>query len=409
MDLFNGKDLSGWVNVNCADTTFTVTADHMIFCNGKPTGVMRTEKMYGNFIAEFEYKHMVSGGNAGFFVWADALTARGVPFSRAIEVQIIDGWESADWTSHGDIFPIHGASMTPDRPAPNGSSRSFPSERRANGTGEWNHFRVTAIDGTIKLAVNGKEVSGGYDIQPRQGYLCLESEGGEVYYRNMRIKELPTTQVLAPQQIAQQDLGYHSLYNGRDFNGWDFQPEHQGHWRAQDWRLNYDGGSTDLWSLAEYGDFEMLVDWRWTGEAHKAMLPVILADGNQALDPQGQPLSVEVEECGDSGIYLRGSSKSQVNIWCWPVGSGEVYGYRTDPSMSAEVRAAVTPSENADAPLGQWNRFHITLIGDRLSVDLNGKSVIKNAQLPGVAERGRIALQNHGEPLEFANLYLREF
>jgi hypothetical protein len=116
----------------------------------------------------------------------------------------------------------------------------------------------------------------------------------------------------------------------------------------------------------------------------------------------------EIDECGDSGIYLRGSSKSQINIWCWSVGSGEVYGYRTDGSMPAEVRAGVTPSENADAPLGQWNRFHITMVGDRLTVVLNGKTVIENAQLPGVAERGRIALQNHGSPLEFANIYIRE-
>ena len=115
-----------------------------------------------------------------------------------------------------------------------------------------------------------------------------------------------------------------------------------------------------------------------------------------------------VEEAGDSGIYLRGSSKSQVNIWCWPIGSGEVYGFRTDASMSTEVRAGVTPSENADAPIGQWSRFHITMVGDRLTVVLYGKTVISGAQLPNVDARGKIALQSHGSPLEFANLFIRE-
>ena len=111
---------------------------------------------------------------------------------------------------------------------------------------------------------------------------------------------------------------------------------------------------------------------------------------------------------GDSGIYLRGSSKSQVNIWCWPIGSGEVYGYRTDPKMSAEVRRGVTPKEVADKRIGEWNRMIITMKGDRLTVNLNGKTVIENAQLPGVAPRGPIALQNHGDPIQFGNLFIRE-
>ena len=111
---------------------------------------------------------------------------------------------------------------------------------------------------------------------------------------------------------------------------------------------------------------------------------------------------------GDSGIYLRGSSKAQVNMWCRPCGSGEVYGYRTDNSQPAEVRAAVTPKTVADRPIGQWNRFLITMRGDRLSVKLNGQLVIENARLPGVAAKGPIALQHHGDPIEFANIFIRE-
>jgi hypothetical protein len=96
-----------------------------------------------------------------------------------------------------------------------------------------------------------------------------------------------------------------------------------------------------------------------------------------------------------------------VNIWCWPVGSGEVHGYRTDRAMPAEVRAGVTPSAAADAPIGQWNRFVITMKGDRLTVALNGHTVIENAKLPGVSAEGPIALQSHGSPIEFANLFIR--
>ena len=406
VDLFNGTDLSGWEQVNCADDTFTVR-DGMIVCNGQPTGVLRTARMYRNFIAEFEYLHTTTGGNAGFFVWSDPLPAKGVPFTRSIEVQVIDGWETENWTSHGDVFAIHGSTMRPDRPHPAGWMRCLPSERRAKGTGEWNHFRITAVDGTLKLDVNGKEVSGGFDIRPRMGYLCLESEGAEVYFRNLKIRELPAEKRLSDDLIADQARGFVSLYNGRDLSGWDVKPQHAGHWKSEGWKLTYDGQSEDLWTEDEYGDFEMMVDWRWTGEAKEADLPVILADGSVALDNNGQERKQTVMEAGDSGIYLRGSSKSQVNIWCWPIGSGEVYGYRTDSSMPAEVRAGVTPLEVADAPLGEWNRFHITMVGDRLTVVLNGKTVLRGAQLPGVAPSGRLALQNHGAPLEFANLFVR--
>jgi len=115
----------------------------------------------------------------------------------------------------------------------------------------------------------------------------------------------------------------------------------------------------------------------------------------------------EIEE-RDSGIYLRGSSKAQVNIWTWPVGSGEVYGYRTDTNMSPVIRKAVTPRVPADRPVGEWNRFVIRLVGDRLNVWLNGEHVILNAHLPLVPARGPLALQSHGCPIEFQNVYVRK-
>src|SRR5204862_7187123 len=118
--------------------------------------------------------------------------------------------------------------------------------------------------------------------------------------------------------------------------------------------------------------------------------------------------TVEVMDAGDSGIYLRGNRKSEVNIWSWPIGSGEVYGYRDDLKQPAQVREGVTPKMKADKPLGQWNRFVMTMKGDRLTVMLNDKTVIENAQLPGIPARGPIALQHHGDPIQFANIYIKE-
>jgi hypothetical protein len=410
--LFNGTDLKGWVRVNGAPETFTVK-DGLIVTTGIPTGFMRTEKQYENFIAELEWKHLKPKGNSGFFVWGDPLPALGGPFTRAIEVQILDGTESKNYTSDGDVFSIWGATLTPDRPHPGGWQRCLPSEKRAKPAGNWNHYRVECNNGVLKLAVNGKVVSGGSKCRPRKGYLCLEAEGSECHFRNLRIKELPSTNP-QPEEIADEAKDFVSLFTGVDLRGWRPDDGHKDHWQPRPGpnTLAYDGKSAakdkNLWTSKEYRDFELRCDWRWTAKPVKRNHPVILPSGDEDKDAEGKVKEVEVEDAGDSGIYLRGSSKSQVNIWCWPIGSGEVYGYRTDRSLSPEVRRGVTPKVKADNPIGQWNRFLITLRGDRLTVRLNGKLVLEEAHLPGIPEKGPLALQHHGYPIEFANLFIRE-
>lgn len=411
--LFNGQDLTGWVNVNLAPATFTAK-NGLLISTGKPTGTIRTERMYENFIMELEWRHLVPGGNAGVFIWGDPLTAVGTPFNRGIEVQVLDGRETENYTSHGDVFAIHGATMTPDRPHPAGWARSLPSEKRARPSPEWNHYRITCSDGVIKLAVNGKEVSGGTKCNPRKGYICLESEGSECHFRNLKIKELPSTKATA-EETANEALGFAPLYTGLDLNGWKQTDGHAGHWQPQNWILKYDGKSEakepkdkHLWTEKEYGDFQMVVDWRLPNKPVKKKYPIVLPSGDDKLDDDGQPVMIEVYDAGNSGILLRGSEEAQLNICCYPVGSGEITAFRTNKQLSPEIRAACTPKERADAPLGQWNRFVITVKGDRVTAQLNGKTILENTQLPGLATRGPIGLQHHNEPLEFANLFVRE-
>jgi hypothetical protein len=146
----------------------------------------------------------------------------------------------------------------------------------------------------------------------------------------------------------------------------------------------------------------------------------VLPDGTDMKGPDGKDIITKMPNA-DSGIYLRGSSKAQVNIWCWPIGSGEVYGYRTDEKMPPAVRAGVTPKKRADKPVGEWNTFVITMKGDLLTVKLNGQTVIDKAKLPDVPVEGPIALQSHGgfDPkknewnsasslVQFRNLYIRD-
>ncbi len=409
--LFNGKDLRGWVPVNVDKGTFTAR-DKMIVSTGVPTGIMRTDRMYENFILELDYRHMKAGGNAGLFIWSDAITSRGVPFSRSIEVQVIDGNDpGGNWTGHGDIFSIHGARCKPDRPHPGGWERSLPSERRAKPAGEWNHYRVECKDGAIKLAVNGKIVSGVSEATPRKGYICLEAEGSECHFKNLRIQELPSSGATAA-ETALEDQGFKSIYTGVDMSGWKLAPNHVGHFTARDWVLNYDGGSGEenqgLWTTKSYRDFSLIVDWRLPNRPVERSAQVVLPNGETAKDDAGMPKTVQIQDAGDSGIYLRGSQKAEPNIWCQPVGSGDVTSFRNDRSLPAEVRAAVTPRSRADKPAGEWNRFVITLRGDRLTLVLNGITVIENAQLPGIPREGPIGLQHHGDKIEFANLYIKE-
>lgn len=408
--LFNGRDLSGWVNVNCAPNTFTVR-DGMIVSTGVPTGVLRTDRQYENFELELEYRHMRTGGNAGLFVWADPITSPGTPFARAIEVQILDGRNTENYTSHGDLFSIHGATFKPDRPHPAGWMRCLPSEHRAKPAGEWNHYHVTCSNGVVQLAVNGKVVSGGSESKPRKGYLCLESEGSPCHFRNLRIREWPSSHP-PPDEVAPLAESFRPLYTGIDLSGWKMEPGHVGHWRTNDWILEYDGKSEatnkHLWTEKQFGDFVLIVDWRFTRKPETKQVPVILPDGDYATDASGARKMVEVPDAGDSGIYLRGSPKAQVNIWSWPIGSGELWGYRTDTNQPPAIRAAATPRVKADKPLGQWNRFVITVRGESVTVVLNDKTVIENARLPGLPRRGPIALQHHGDPIQFANILIRE-
>lgn len=220
--MFNGRDLTGWVNANCAPETWSIS-NGVVHCTGFPTGAMRTERQYENFILELEWRHLKSGGNSGVFLWGTPIAAPGVPFLRGIEVQVLDHGYNANgknqwYTTHGDVFPIHGATMKPF--GRNNGMRSFPSEERSKPSPEWNHYRITATNGAIRLEVNGKEVSGGSDCNYRKGFLALESEGAPVEFRNVRIKELPASNTPA-ELTAPQDEGFRSIFTGLDLRGFE--------------------------------------------------------------------------------------------------------------------------------------------------------------------------------------------
>jgi hypothetical protein len=196
------------------------------------------------------------------------------------------------------------------------------------------------------------------------------------------------------------ETGWVKLFNGEDLRGWAVPDGDNGHWKVVDGVIDYDArseatGDKNLWTADSFGDFVFHVEWRLKETTGLYPMPTVLPDGSYETDADGEVIKV-LRPNADSGVYVRGTSKAQINIWCWPIGSGEIWGYRTDASMPPEVRAACVPKVCADNPVGEWNTYEVTMKGDRITVTLNGQVVIDGAQLPGVPEEGPIALQHHG-------------
>lgn len=203
-----GKDLTlRWVNVNTSDDTWS-KQKNLLICSGIPIGVMRSEKQYENFILHIEWKHTEPGGNSGVFVWSNANPAEKSRLPDGVEVQMLeldwinlnkkDGITPPDAYVHGELFGVGGVETIPDNPR---GTRSKSVENRCNGRGIWNTYDVVCIDGVIKLSVNGKFVNGISHSSQKKGYICLESEGSQIHFRNIKIVELPPG-VISGEQTA---------------------------------------------------------------------------------------------------------------------------------------------------------------------------------------------------------------
>jgi hypothetical protein len=365
--MFNGKNLDGWVNVNCAPDTFFTKGEEVI-TTGTPTGYLRTDKQYENFVLEMDWMHVnkTEVGNSGLFVWGDPLPAVGTGYTRGIEVQVLVNLEYKDKktgaitaTSHGDLFSIWGAHCTPDRPHPLGWERCLPNENRAKGGGEWNHYKVTANDGVIKLEVNGKEVSGVSKCVPRKGYLALESEGAECHFKNMKIKELPSTNP-KPEECAKVAEGHVSLFNGVDLKGWKTADES---WKVKNERL-VSAGKALLVADQKYATGELIFDWK---------LPA--------------------KSSGDVAASLGGAT-----VLISPEGKVQI-GIAVGTQVTAEnvETKAIKP--------GSWNRVVLHLDGKAATVRINGE-VVGTVKVDKAPPAGPVFF-HPTEGLEIMNVFAR--
>jgi hypothetical protein len=389
ISLFNGKDLTGWVG----SVGGYEVADEAMWCKQRGGGKLLTAHEFGDFILKFEFQ-LTKGANNGLAI-RSPLT--GNPAYAGMELQIIDNvgypGKLRPYQVHGSIYGVV--------PAKTGHLKPV---------GEWNEQEVRALGSQITVILNGATIvdadisriektadGGGRRRHPgldrHKGHIGWLGHGARVGFRNIRIKPFPPY-TAGPRNVPPE--GFTALFNGKDLTGWKglvgnpksrakMPPDRlakaqeaadqrvREHWKVVDGTLVYDGRGTSLCTAEDYGDFELYVDWKI---------------------PPG----------GDSGIYLRGTP--QVQIWQRAEGSGGLYNNK---------KHARKPLKNADNPPGQWNRFRIKMVGERVTVWLNGELVVNNVVMENYWDRsqpiyptGQIELQHHGSTLWFRNIFLRE-
>jgi len=407
--LFNGTDLTGWKGLlkgpydNPAKRA-ALSADELAKLQKQADEDMRahwkvvdgaltfdgkghslcTAKDYGDFEMLVDWK-IQAGGDSGIYL-------RGAP-----QVQIWD-------PSRTNV----GAQVGSGGLYNNKKNPSKPLKKADKPIGEWNTFRIIMVGQRVTVYLNGELVVDNVvmenywernkPIYPT-GQIELQSHGSLLQFRNVFVREILTAE--------DKRNGFVPLFNGTDLTGWkgllkgpydnpakraalsaderaklqeQADADMRAHWKVVDGALTFDGKGHSLCTAKDYGDFEMLVDWK-------------------------------IQAGGDSGIYLRGAP--QVQIWDTSrtnvgaqVGSGGLYNNKKNPSK---------PKKKADKPIGQWNTFRITMIGQRVTVILNGALIVDNVIMENYWERdkpiyptGQIELQSHGSVLQFRNVFIRE-
>jgi hypothetical protein len=419
--LFDGKTLDGWTNIIKFGPPYYVT-NGVIACPANAGNDLVTEKAFSDFVLRMDFK-LTPGANNGVGI-RTPLENNNLTYVGN-EIQILDDddpqYEHLEPGQYcGSLYKI------------------FATKRGAlKKVGQWNHYEITVVGRHFKIVLNGHvivdddvnnvtdpEVLRGHPGMLRErGHIALLGHSSYCEFRKIKIKEISAgTETSQPPDgaLALYDApgnyyidgqpdntppeGFTALFDGGDLGGWKglvadppkraaMTPDQlaaaqvkadqrmRDHWRVENGVLLFDGKGDNLCTARDYKDFEMLVDWK--------------------IGPKG-----------DSGIYLRGTP--QVQIW-----ETNGYGQFPKPDGSGGLwnnqKNQRHPLVYADNPLGQWNRFRILMVGEKVHVFLNNQLVVQDTTLENYWEPskpiyaiGQIELQSHGDPLWFKNIYIRE-
>lgn len=404
VSIFNGKDLEGWTG---AVDGYAVE-DGILYSKPDSGGNLWHSKEFDNFILRFEFQ-LYTNSNSGLGV---RCPMQGGGAYNGMELQILDDTgpqhlnKIKDWQHHGSVYGVAAAKP--------GFLKKY---------GQWNFQEVRAIGSRITVILNGevivdadledyrdKETPDGKKhpgLHNAKGHIGWLGHKTRVDWRNIRIKEVPADYKALKPGDNTPPAGFTALFNGKDLTNWKgvtrkekfdnplvrqkATPEKRAEMQAvadeemrASWHLRdggvlfFDGKGYSLATAKDYADFEMWVDWRL--------------------------LTVR----GDSGLYLRGSP--QVQIWDahnqWNIGSGGLFNNKQHPSKALSI---------ADRLIGDWNTFYIKMVGEKVTVKLNGELVVDETVLENYWDRAipifpkeQIELQCHGDPIEFKNIYIRE-
>ena len=394
--VYDGKTLNGWTLIGGHGPGYVPSANGVLTCPADGGGNLFTEKEFSDFHLKFEFK-LSPGGNNGIGIRAPL---QGDAAYVGMEIQVLDD-DAPEYEKlepgqyHGSIYKVCAAKRGALKP-----------------TGQWNREEIIATGRRIQVIVNGRKtvdcdlnsivdpetLASHPGILREKGHLGFLGHGSLVEFRNIQLRDLSK-----PERDNRAPTGFTALFNGKNLTGWKGLVENPVkraqmsaaelglkqreatektllHWSAKGGEIAYDGKADSLCTERDYADFELRVDWK-------------------------------IGPGGDSGIYLRGSP--QVQIWDTAlvkvgaqVGSGGLYNNQKNPSK---------PLALADNPVGQWNRFVILMVGERVTVYLNGVLVTQSAVMENYWDRarpifpaGQIELQHHGSPLYFKNIYVRE-
>ena len=394
--VYDGKTLNGWTLIGGHGRGYVPGEGGVLTCPADGGGNLYTEKEYSDFHLKLEFK-LSPGGNNGIGIRAPL---QGDAAYVGMEVQVLDD-EAPGYANlepgqyHGSIYKVAAAKRGALKP-----------------TGQWNREEIIATGRRIQVIVNGKKtvdcdlnavtdpetLANHPGILRQKGHIGFLGHGSLVEFRNIQLKDLSK-----PERDNRAPKGFTALFDGKSLKGWKGLVENPikrsrmsaaelavkqtqatekalAHWSAKNGEIAYDGKADSLCTEKDYADFELHVDWK-------------------------------IGPGGDSGIYLRGSP--QVQIWDTAltsvgaqVGSGGLYNNQKNPSKPLVV---------ADHPVGQWNRFVILMVGERVTIYLNGQLVAKSVVLENYWDRsqpifptGQIELQHHGNPIFFKNVYIRE-
>ena len=429
--LFNGKDLAGWKG----DTEGYVVRDGVLVCQKGAKGLI-TSKQYADFAFRFDFK-LEESANNGIGI---RVPEGGHPSRDGMEIQVLDHNGSRyqveaevdgkkrkltwlkPWQFHGSIYGIFPAKTGYLKPA-----------------GEWNTQTIVAIGDHILVILNGAVIVDVFleDVTPvdgkthpgmtsEKGHIVLAGHNDHVEFRNLELVDLAIDpkNLPAPAKDNVAPEGFAPLFNGKDLSGWkglahkdankrralkgealkkaqsEADEIMRDHWSVVDGILTYDGKGQSLCTGQDYGDFDLIVDWKI---------------------PPG----------ADSGIYLRGTPQIQIwDPWDPRTDDGKlpedakkwVEQYRNGRNLGSgslwnNRRTKNTPLKLADREPGEWNRFFIRMVGDTVTIWLNDTLIVDRTELENYWDKtgklplpraDQIELQHHGSELFFKNLFIRE-